>query len=241
MPFLWYNLSLTCPFLYYALSLTCPFLYYALSLVCPFFNPKPFISNVLAKSLRMCIMLHKTKFCFSKYIERLVQENVLAKERGVGFARCGGWQDLDALVERTRAARGVVALSDVTEERTVHRGGTWHQRRVFTLFVLMRYDVRQGGFAAATAEEEGARWSDLPTLAEALDTVRELVRQLLARFIYDYERNYADMAYVDVYDVHSRELGATVLQGATGTALQIAMEKPVDLTFDEALWKEEKE
>ncbi|MBR1445720.1 MAG: hypothetical protein IJ586_01350 [Alloprevotella sp.] len=186
-------------------------------------------------------MLHKTKFCFSKYIERLVQENVLAKERGVGFARCGGWQDLDALVERTRAARGVVALSDVTEERTVHRGGTWHQRRVFTLFVLMRYDVRQGGFAAATAEEEGARWSDLPTLAEALDTVRELVRQLLARFIYDYERNYADMAYVDVYDVHSRELGATVLQGATGTALQIAMEKPVDLTFDEALWKEEKE
>lgn len=186
-------------------------------------------------------MLHKTKFCFSKYIERLVQENVLAKERGVGFARCGGWQDLDALVERTRAARGVVALSDVTEERTVYRGGTWHQRRVFTLFVLMRYDVRQGGFAAATAEEEGARWSDLPTLTEALDTVRELVRQLLARFIYDYERNYADMAYVDVYDVHSRELGATVLQGATGTALQIAMEKPVDLTFDEALWKEEKE
>jgi len=181
-------------------------------------------------------MFHTTNFSFLDYVERLAQENVLAKESGVGFARCGGWQELDALLERTRAQRGVVAVADVTEERTVHRGGTWHQRRVFTLFVLMRYDVRQGGFAATTAGDAGARWSDLPTLAEALDVVRELVRQLLARFIYDYERNYADMAYVDVYDVRSRELGATVLQGATGTALQIAMEKPVDLTYDGNLW-----
>ena len=36
-----------------------------------------------------------------------------------------------------------VCLSDICEESTVRHGGAWFKRRVFTVFVLARYDTRR--------------------------------------------------------------------------------------------------
>lgn len=159
-------------------------------------------------------------FDFHKYIERLARECRAAAAAGFTPCHCSGVAYLEGVLDRLRTARAFVCIDDVCEESTVQRGGGWYKRRVFTVFLLHRYDVRRLG-----------------DLMEKMDLCRELLRQFHSRMIHDADNLGNRLTYLDVANVRSRELGGDFLNGCTGLYFMVAIDEPTDLQFRPDEWQ----
>lgn len=158
-------------------------------------------------------------FDFHAYLFDLVGRNRLAAEHSFVPCSCSGLGFLEEMLRRMREARAFVCLSDVCEESTTHRGGAWFKRRVFTVFVVARYDVRR-----------------LEDYRVKLSLCRELFRQLHTRFILDEARLQSGLVYLDVANVRSRELGGEFLNGLCGLYFTLALDEPIDLCYNAEEW-----
>ena len=76
----------------------------------------------------------------------------------------------------------------------------------------------------------------MASYSEALDTCRELMRQLHSKFIIDEADLQNDLVYLNVGNVKSRELGGQFLDSATGLYFTISMDEPTDLRYNAAEW-----
>lgn len=161
----------------------------------------------------------KTFFDFHSYIYNMVRANRLAAQHGFLPCSCSGLGYLEGMLANMRTARAFACVSDVCEESTVRHGGAWFKRRVFTVFLMARYDTRH---------EEDYR--------AKLGVCRELFRQMHSRFILDEARLQSDLCYLAVDDIRSRELGGQFLNGCTGLYFMLALDEPVDLQYNDAEW-----
>lgn len=161
----------------------------------------------------------KAFFDFHQYIYSMVRHNRLATAEGFTPCSCSGIGYLEGVLERLRTSRAFVCVSDVCEESTVRRGGAWFKRRVFTVFILARYDQRR-------ADDYQAK----------MVLCRELFRQMHTRFILDEARLQSELCYLAVDDIRSRELGGQFINGCTGLYFMLAIDEPTDLQFREDEW-----
>lgn len=161
----------------------------------------------------------KDLFDFKAYLKGLVGKNKLARQEGFVACTCSGLAYLEGALSLMRKERAFVCLSDTSEESTAKHGGAWFTRRVFTAFVLARYDTRDG--------EDYTR---------KLALCRELFRQLHSRFIQDEGRLQSDLCYLAVDDIKSRELGGQFINGCTGLYFMVALDEPSDLQYRAEEW-----
>lgn len=161
----------------------------------------------------------KKLFDFNAYMARLTRQNRLAKAEKFHPCDCSGIGHLEGMLQNMRQQQAFVCTSDVAEESTVSRGGGFFKRRVFTSFVIKRF-----------------RPGDMASYRAALDTCRELMRQLHSKFIIDEADLQNELVYLNVANVKSRELGGQFLDSATGLYFTIAMDEPIDLTYNADEW-----
>ncbi len=164
-------------------------------------------------------MPHKTFFNFPAYLKTLTEENRLAATCGFRPSVCSGVQHIEGLLQEFQRTANFVCTSDICEESTLQRGGGWFKRRVFTVFILMRY-----------------RFGDTADQAAKMATVRELFRQFQSRILRDSQDLENNFVYVNTADIRSRELGGSFLSGCTGLYFMLSMDEPTDLCFRRDEW-----
>lgn len=161
----------------------------------------------------------KKFFDFKAYMARLTRQNCFAKAVGFHPCTCSGIGHLEGILQNMRTKKAFVCTSDVAEESTVSRGGGFFSRRVFTSFIVMRF-----------------RTGDMASYDAALDTCRELKRQLHSKFLVDKDSLENELVFLNVDKMKSRDLGGQFLDSATGLYFTISMDEPVDLTYNADEW-----
>ncbi len=164
-------------------------------------------------------MTHRQFFDFTGYIHSLTTANRLAAAEGFRPSTCSGVQHLEGMLQEFQTTANFVSASDICEESTFQHGGGWFKRRVFTVFVLMRY-----------------RFGDTTDQAAKMTTCRELLRQFQSRIIRDSQRLMLKDIYVNTADIRSRELGGTFLSGCTGLYFMLTIDEPTDLCYNGDEW-----
>lgn len=162
----------------------------------------------------------KTLFDFVGYIKNLTQQNCLANDHQFVPCTCSGIGYLEDVLSRLRNERAFVCVSDVCEESITRHGGGWFKRRVFTVFLLSRYNVR-----------------DTEDYHTKMNLCRELFRQFHSRFIVDEHRLQSELTYMAVDEIRSRELGGQFLNGCTGLYFMVALDEPTDLQYNQDEWQ----
>ena len=119
----------------------------------------------------------KTLFDFQNYLYELVEKNKLARTHAFYPCSCSGISYLEEMLQNSRSHKAFVCLTDTREDSTTRKSGGWFKRRVFTLFILCRYNTRS---------QQDYR--------EKLGVCRELFRQLHSRFLIDVH----DLQFLDV-------------------------------------------
>ena len=158
---------------------------------------------------------------FSSYIARLTAENRLCRELGFQHCTCSGIASVEGILERMRSARALVCSSDVCQEGTVQRSGGYYRRRLFTTYILHRYDSRRRD-----------------TAAEAMQTCREVLRQFHSRFLRDEPELRGSLNYLRTEDIRTHEFGADMFNGFAGLSFLIAIDEPADLQYRPNEWDE---
>ena len=163
----------------------------------------------------------KHLFDFHNYLYELVEKNKLARTHEFYPCSCSGISYLEEMLSNSRSHKAFVCLTDTSEDSTTRKSGGWFKRRVFTVFILCRYNTRS---------QEDYR--------EKLGVCRELFRQLHSRFLIDEHDLQNELAYLDVENIRSRELGGQFLNGCTGLYFMLAIDEPIDLQYDATAWNE---
>ena len=161
-----------------------------------------------------------TLFDFVGYIKVLTKQNRLANDHQFVPCTCSGIGYLEDVLSRLRDERAFVCVSDVCEESITRHGGGWFKRRVFTVFLLSRYNVR-----------------DTEDYHTKMNLCRELFRQFHSRFIVDEHRLQSELTYIAVDEIRSRELGGQFLNGCTGLYFMVALDEPTDLQYNQDEWQ----
>ncbi len=165
-------------------------------------------------------MKTKTLFDFVGYIKDLTKQNRLANDHQFVPCTCSGIGYLEDVLSRLRNERAFVCVSDVCEESITRHGGGWFKRRVFTVFLLSRYNVR-----------------DTEDYHTKMNLCRELFRQFHSRFIVDEHRLQSELTYMAVDEIRCRELGGQFLNGCTGLYFMVALDEPTDLQYNQDEWQ----
>ena len=162
----------------------------------------------------------KTLFDFVGYIKDLTKQNRLANDHQFVPCTCSGIGYLEDVLSRLRNERAFVCVSDVCEESITRHGGGWFKRRVFTVFLLSRYNVR-----------------DTEDYHTKMNLCRELFRQFHSRCIVDEHRLQSELTYMAVDEIRCRELGGQFLNGCTGLYFMVALDEPTDLQYNQDEWQ----
>lgn len=158
-------------------------------------------------------------FDFISYMEQLTASNRLAVSNGFKHSTNSGISYLEGMLEQYTKTANFVSSSDVCSESRFLSSGGWFKRRVFTVFILMRY-----------------KYGNTADCAAKLATCRELFRQFESRFIHDTEALGNQLVYLNAEDVRSNEIGGTFLNGCTGLYFMVSIDEPTDLVYNTEEW-----
>lgn len=160
-------------------------------------------------------------FDFNGYMEGLCFKNRLARALAFQPCSCSGIQYLEGMLSHLRSVANFFCVSDVSDGSTVCRGGGYFRRRVFTVYLLMRFTTGD------TMQQE-----------QRMDTCRELFRQVHSRLLRDEARLDNELVYLNVADIRSRDLGGMFLTGCTGLYFMVSVDEPVNLCYNVDEWTE---
>jgi len=164
-------------------------------------------------------MFAKPFFNFHSYLNDVVSCNRYAQQEKFYPCACSGINYLEDMLDKMRQHPAFVCVSDVTEDSLKQVSGGWFKRRLFTVFVIKRYNTRS-----------------MSSYKDAMAACREVTRQIHTRLLHDEQELSHRLAYIDVSDIRSRELGGQFLDGATGLYFMLAMDEPADLQYDSEEW-----
>ena len=161
----------------------------------------------------------QTPFDYISYISQLIRQNKMAAELGFHPCTCSGITQIEGLLDRQRTHTALVCTTDTSEEYTEQRGGAWYRRRLFTTFIIHRYDPRNP-----------------QAYPPNLEHCPELFRPLHTRFIIDEARLHSQLCYLNTAHIRSRELGGGFLNAATGLYFMLTIDEPTDLQYNPEEW-----
>lgn len=158
-------------------------------------------------------------FNFIQYIADLTAQNRLTREKSFIHTTCSGINYLEGMLQAYQTAANIICTSDVCSESTFQQSGGWFKRRVYTIFILMRYDHNN-------MEDYNAK----------ITTCREILRQYQSRILRDSEALATRLLYIHTDDMRANELGSTFLNGCTGLYFMLSMDEPTTLEYNPDEW-----
>lgn len=161
-------------------------------------------------------------FDFNAWLSAAARRNRLARREGFHFCTCSGIGQLQGVIDGLRQYGAFLVADDVCTGETMQAGGAWFQRRTYTAFVLLRHD-----------------FGDEPGRRAALSTCRELLRQLQSRLLRDARRLFDGLSALRVERMPVTETGEYFVAGCSGLYFMLAVDEPVDLSYDDDEWEEE--
>lgn len=159
-------------------------------------------------------------FNFISYIKDLTAQNRLTREKAFIHTTCSGLGYLEGMLQQYQTAANIICTSDVCSESTFQQSGGWFKRRVYTIFILMRYD-----------------FGDMTDYADKINTCREILRQYQSRILHDSEALATQLLYIHTDDMRANELGSTFLNGCTGLYFMLSMDEPTTLEYNPDAWE----
>lgn len=164
-------------------------------------------------------------FNFEKYIKRVTEANLLARQNSFVFATCSGIEAIEEYVQKMTKVSNFVLLDEVTTGETVRNSGGWYKRRTFVVFIISR--VKQ--------------FNDQKEREKRMNMLRELQRQLHTRFIHDGHemRESEHGTCLEAEMVPYAEMGSYALGGVTGLYITVNVDDPTDLVFEAERWNED--
>lgn len=163
-------------------------------------------------------------FDFTGWFTAIIRRNRLAVREGFLPCVCSGTAYLEDMMEHLRTARAFACVSDVSEGGVVQHGGGYFMRRVFTAYIVARYDRNRQG-------DQSGR----------MDVCRELYRQVHSLLLREAHRLRSDLVYLDVDNIRVRDLGGEFFSGCTGLYFMASVDEPVDLAYRPEEWDDEGE
>lgn len=153
------------------------------------------------------------------YISDLVARNAMARECGYKLRRVTG---LSGLEELLGSGDGNCVAVDVTSDGQVRQtfGGGFYQKRIYTVFVLSRYD-----------------YGRMESLSEALRQCRALFYQMLSALYRDSARlENEHLIYLNSSNITYKELSPDIAEHYAGLYFMLEFDEPLELVYDEGQW-----
>lgn len=154
------------------------------------------------------------------YFKGLASHNKLAVKHGFYPCSCSGINSLEDVLDQLRKQKAFVCVDDTNDAAIQCRNGAWFQRRVFTVFLMIRYEMM-----------------NMTDRAEKLDICRQIFRQMHSKMIIDKMSSDGDLAYLNVEDVMVREFGEYFISGCTGLYFTVDSYEPVNLCYNDDDWQ----
>jgi hypothetical protein len=159
---------------------------------------------------------------FYNYFSEICAKSRLAQENGFLFAKVSGISGLEECVANAQMSNAFFAVDDVTDGSVIMKNGHFFTRRILTVILLQRF----------TLQEQA-------TFNHAMDTCRELRRQIFSRLLHDRVLpQYRDLTYIDLSQSLFRELERATLAGCTGTYIMFNVDIPTNYTYNADDWSE---
>lgn len=160
-------------------------------------------------------------FNFIDYIAQLTRQNRLTVKHDFVHTTCSGINYLEGMLELYQSVANFICTSDVCSESTFLQSGGWFKRRVYTVFILMRYE-----------------YNNTVDYNAKMSTCREILRQMQSRLLHDSEQLQSQLLYLHTEDIRANEIGSTFMNGCTGLYFMLSMDEPIELAFNPDEWNE---
>ena len=154
------------------------------------------------------------------YFQELASQNKLAKEHGFFPCSCSGINALEDVLNNFRRVANFVVVDDTVDASITNRNGAWYQKRVFTVFILARYELL-----------------NMTDQQQKRELCRQIFRQFHSRMIVDKMKSDGDIAYLDVENVSCREFSEYFISGCAGLYFMLSSYEPVNLMFNPDEWQ----
>ena len=131
------------------------------------------------------------------------------------FEKVSGIGALEGVLENSRKHKHFFAVDDSQDGTTLRRGGSYFERRPYSVFILGKADY-------GNMEQRAA------VLAEA----KEIYRHLMSRLIKDK----LSIPILNMEHINFYEVPPAFAHGCSGLYFIFNVEVPVNLTYDAAAW-----
>lgn len=134
------------------------------------------------------------------------------------FCRVTGISQLEDVLALNQAKKNFFAVDDTDDGATIRKGGAYYKRRVVTVFLLKKYDVKN------QAERE-----------VRLDETRLIRDKLIAKLIKD-SNDLPEMYFLDKTRFPYKEVPGFFAVGTCGIYFFVTIEEPVSLIDNADDW-----
>lgn len=154
------------------------------------------------------------------YFRDMAAKNKLCDSIGFKIGSCTGPESIQTVMAEFSGHGNFVLVDDTNDGRMFSNKVGRFMRRVYTVFILARYD-----------------WDDLEDRREKLELCRRIYRQFLSRVLKDRKR-YDDEGrmFLNLDNMFYRELGRYSMNGVTGLYFMVENDEPTDLIFSADDW-----
>lgn len=155
------------------------------------------------------------------YLRDICSKNRKMQAEGHYIGVFSGERGVEPLMEKFRKQNRFCLICDTSPEAvTSNRAGGYFNHRLFTLLVIQRY--KDGDMAAYEAARRNCRC---------------IITQVISRIIKDFQDGMRNNIYLNRESITLRDSGPQQYNGATGTAMVLMLDEPIDLTYDNEQWE----
>lgn len=159
----------------------------------------------------------KSDWSATQFFEELIANNKLAVAEGFTFCKVSGLEGFEDALHAMQSATAFCCVSDIADGYT-ELNNTPRTRRIKTVFLAMRHAI-----------------DDMDARNECMETMRELFRQLMSRFILERVRIEQNCIYIDPR-IKFNEIDRFFFSGCACAYFQIAVDVFTDLRIDYSEW-----
>ena len=153
------------------------------------------------------------------YFTELAQRNKLCTQNNFVVAKVSGIGYLEQMLENFRENSNFIGVEDSTSEEIISNGNGYFSARIFTVYIIAGYDVRDVDDHNAKAE-----------------LCKEIRRQFITRMLIDKTRYEDKLIFMNTNKIMGQGLGTMFLNGATGLFFQMSVTEPVELIYNDEEW-----
>ncbi len=154
-----------------------------------------------------------------QYFENLSKTNKLATSGSYKFCRVTGISNMEEVITNFKKEKAYFCVDDTEDGNIIHAGGSYWERRQYTVFLLKKYTF-------GNMEEQHL----------ALNECRQIYRQIVKKLILDRSHLQNEMTYLKLDHIPFYEIPGYFISGCTGLYFMVTIDIPTDLCYDESEW-----